>query len=92
MAARVTGALLARLRVHGPPKPPADGLPDLSPRELAVLRHLVAGYDNVEIAKLLYVSASTIKHQVSSSLEKLGVNNRVQPAVLAVRLGLIRTE
>ena len=90
IAPSVAGDLLARLRRYGSrdaPPPPAP--PELSPRELEVLRLVVAGRDNGEIAKRLYVSASTVKHHVSSALEKLGVDNRIQAAVMAVRLGLV---
>lgn len=89
IAPAVAGSLLARLRRHGPPDAPPAAVPELSPRELDVLRLVVAGCDNIEIGRQLHLSASTIKHHVSSSLEKLGVDNRVQAAVMAVRLGLV---
>ena len=89
IAPRVTGELLARLREHGPGEPAPSAAPDLSERELHVLTLLVAGYDNVEIGTALHLSASTIKHHVSSIFDKLGVENRIQAAVLAVRLKLV---
>lgn len=89
IAPAVAGSLLARLRRHGPPDAPPAAIPELSPRELDVLRLVVAGCDNIEIGRQLHLSASTIKHHVSSSLERLGVDNRVQAAVMAVRLGLV---
>lgn len=89
IAPAVAGRLLARLRRHGPPDAPAAAAPELSPRELNVLGLVVAGCDNSEIGRRLHLSASTIKHHVSSTLEKLGVDNRIQAAVLAVRLGLV---
>ncbi len=90
IAPSVAGELLARLRSHGAADaPPPAAPPQLSPRELEVLRLVVGGRDNGEIAKRLYVSASTVKHHVSSVLEKLGVDNRIQAAVMAVRLGLV---
>lgn len=54
-----------------------------------MLRLVVAGCDNGEIGRQLHLSASTIKHHVSNTLKKLGVDNRIQAAVLAVRLGLV---
>ena len=54
-----------------------------------MLRLVVAGCENSEIAKRLHLSSSTVKHHVSSTLVKLGVDNRIQAAVMAVRLGLI---
>ncbi len=89
IAPAVAGSLLERLRRHGPPDAPPAATPQLSPREIDVLRLVVAGHDNTEIGRRLHLSASTIKHHVSNSLEKLGVDNRVQAAVMAVRLGLV---
>jgi two-component system nitrate/nitrite response regulator NarL len=89
IAPRVAGGLLARLRDHGPTAPPAQAAPELSEREAHVLKLLVAGCDNVEIGANLHLSSSTIKHHISSILEKLGVENRIQAAVLAVRRGLV---
>jgi DNA-binding NarL/FixJ family response regulator len=62
---------------------------DLSARELHVLRLLAEGRDNREIAAELFISQSTVKHHVSAILSKLGVGNRIQAAVLAVREGLL---
>jgi DNA-binding NarL/FixJ family response regulator len=76
------------LRRNGPPEVPA-ALPELTARELDVLRLLVDGCENNEIGKRLHLSASTVKHYASSMFDKLGVENRVQAAVLAVRLGLV---
>jgi two-component system nitrate/nitrite response regulator NarL len=93
IAPAVTLNLLDRLRQHTPEAaaalPAPAPVPDLSPRELEVLRLVVAGCENSEIGKRLHLSASTIKHHVSNTLEKLGVDNRIQAAVLAVRTGLV---
>ena len=89
IAPAVAGDLLAQLRRQGPPDAPAVAAPELSERELDVLRLVVDGCENIEIGKRLHLSPSTIKHYVSSTLEKLGVENRIQAAVLAVRLGLV---
>jgi DNA-binding NarL/FixJ family response regulator len=89
IAPAVTAGVLERLRRHGPRDAPARPDVALSPRELDVLRLIVAGHDNGEIGKRLHLSASTIKHHASSILEKLGVDNRIQAAVLAVRAGLV---
>ena len=63
---------------------------ELTPRELEVLTLLATGHDNADIARELFVSVSTIKAHVGAILEKLGVNNRVQAAVAAVRRGLVQ--
>ena len=89
IAPSVTGGLLARLRRHGRTDARAQVASDLSARELDVLALLVEGRDNVQIGSKLHLSSSTIKHHVSSILHKLGVENRVQAAVVAVRQGLV---
>jgi DNA-binding NarL/FixJ family response regulator len=89
IAPSVAGGLLAQLRRHGPPDPEPQAIPELSQREREVLRLIVAGCENTEIGRRMHLSASTIKHHVSSTLDKLGVENRIQAAVLAVRFGLV---
>lgn len=86
---RVVPSLLARVRLYGPPDTPAPASWHLSERELEVLRLLVAGCSNMKIADSLHCSPSTIKHHVASLVAKLGVENRVQAAVRAVRLHLV---
>ena len=89
IAPSVAGNLLAQLRRRGPPDAAPRAASELSARELDVLRLVVAGCENSEIARQLHLSPSTIKHHVSSTLEKLGVDNRIQAAVMAVRLGIV---
>lgn len=60
----------------------------LTGREKEVLRRLAAGKENVQIAAELHLSPSTVKNHISSILVKLGVENRVQAAVYAVRGGI----
>lgn len=61
----------------------------ISDREFEVLRLIVLGKSNIEIAKELFISVHTAKAHVSSILEKFGVEDRVQVAVKAIREGLI---
>ncbi len=61
---------------------------DLTGRELEVLKLLGRGLTNTEIAAQLYLSEGTIRNYVSAVLAKLGVSDRTQAAVLAVRHGL----
>jgi NarL family two-component system response regulator LiaR len=63
--------------------------PDLSAREVEVLRLVSAGRDNPEIAAALYISTSTVKTHISAILRKLGVSNRLEAAVYAVRHQLV---
>ena len=61
----------------------------LSSREREVLRLVVEGKDNATIAGELFISPYTVKNHISNILLKLGVNNRIQAAVLAVRDHLV---
>jgi DNA-binding NarL/FixJ family response regulator len=60
----------------------------LSEREKEVLGLLAKGLSNAEIAERVYLSEGTIRNYVSSILEKLGVEDRTQAAILAIRYGL----
>ena len=72
-----------------PNKSQADGCVPLTEREFEVLKHLVAGKSNTEIAKELIVSVHTAKAHVCSILQKMCVNDRVQAAVKAVKEGMV---
>lgn len=61
----------------------------LSARESEVLKLIVDGKSNPEIAALLYLSLSTVKCHVRSIMDKLAVDDRVQAAVVALRSGLV---
>lgn len=67
--------------------PPAVPSP-LSERQLDVLRRLVEGRSNEEIALELHIARATVKVHVAAILRALGVANRTQAAVAAERLGL----
>lgn len=89
----------ALLRVHAGgrflPVPVARALQarrpdsDLSSREREVLRHLVAGMTNKEIANLLGISEATVKCHVSTILMRLNVSDRTQAVVTALQRGLV---
>ncbi|MBI5841874.1 MAG: response regulator transcription factor [Chloroflexi bacterium] len=61
----------------------------LSEREREVLRLLAGGLGNSEIAQTLFLSEGTIKNYVSVIFSKLGVTDRTQAAILAIRAGLV---
>jgi DNA-binding NarL/FixJ family response regulator len=61
------------------------GMEALTSREREVLAELTKGRSNREIARALHVSEKTVKAHVSSVLAKLGVQDRTQAALLAVR-------
>lgn len=89
LAPRAASAVLDSLRRDHTPAnalPPPEDI--LSVRELEVLRLVARGCDNAEIAAELSISPSTAKNHLSNLLTKLGIHNRVQAAVYAVRHGL----
>jgi two-component system, NarL family, response regulator LiaR len=61
----------------------------LTLREMEVLRLIVQGYNNHEIAQVLFVSERTISTHISNLLNKLHLGNRTQAALYAVREGLV---
>jgi two-component system, NarL family, response regulator LiaR len=72
-------------------KPPANksNPANLSQRELEVLKLMVDGLSNPEIAEKLYLSPNTVKTHVRGIMNKLSVDDRVQAAVVALRSGLV---
>ena len=67
------------------PASPGAGLDALTSREREVLAELTHGRSNREVARALRISEKTVKAHVSSVLAKLGVQDRTQAALLAVR-------
>lgn len=90
LSGRTTRALIDRLRELHAGHAQRDAIETaLSERELEVLALIAEGMDNGAIATALFISQDTVKHHVRSILGKLGVENRVQAAVVAVRAGLV---
>ncbi len=79
---RVTGALAT-------PRLAADVEVPLTQRESEVLRQLAYGLTNKEIAATLHISYETVKEHVQHILRKIGVSDRTQAAVWAVRKQLV---
>ncbi len=74
-------------------RPPSSGPRrdyGLTDRETEVLKLMIDGLNNREIAEMLFVSQSTAKFHVSSILTKLGVGTRVEAVALAVEHNLAR--
>jgi len=88
---RVAPEVLRRLRAVEPARASVqEDATDLSERELEVLRLIADGRDNAAIATALFISPNTVKSHVASIFAKLGVENRLQASVQALRRGLVR--
>ena len=84
----VAGKVLARVAATLP-APDAGIARDLSERELDILRLIARGLTNADIATRLFLSEGTVRNYVSQVLAKLGVADRTQAAVIALRHGLV---
>ena len=85
-----TSQVLAELRMKNqssPVKMP-ESIGDLSDREVEVLTHLGEGMNNKEIADTLFITEGTVKNHVSNVIQKLGLRDRTQAAIYAVRYGI----
>lgn len=78
-----------RVIEHLKPPAPSDHIGQLSQRELEVLKLMVEGKSNPEIAAELYLSTNTVKTHVRGIMNKLSVDDRVQAAVVALRNGIV---
>ncbi|HOA89485.1 response regulator [Propioniciclava tarda] len=65
------------------------GVPDLSERELAVLREVALGRTNREVAKALFISEATVKTHLVHAYSKLGAGNRTEALARARDHGLL---
>jgi DNA-binding NarL/FixJ family response regulator len=83
---RLIGEFASRRERHpGTPQ----GLDELTPRELEVLRLIARGMSNAEIGRELFITEQTTKTHVGRILMKLHLRDRVQAVVLAYESGLI---
>ena len=69
--------------------PPAAGIEPLTPREREVMQLLAAGKTDTEIAAALFINRSTASKHVANICDKLGVRNRTEAVVFALRHGLV---
>lgn len=86
---RLTRKLLARLQA---PPDGAGTMDSLTDREREVLGLLARGWSNRRIARELSIAEVTVRTHVSHVLDKLGVGNRVEAALHALRSGLAAPE
>jgi DNA-binding NarL/FixJ family response regulator len=85
LSSRVEGAI----RLYSDP---GDPYQPLSSREMEVLSHVTNGLSNKEIAQMLGISHQTVKNHVTAILRKLGVEDRTQAALYALRRGWVRLD
>jgi len=67
----------------------AEETETLTEREIEVLKLMVDGLNNAEIAERLVISLSTVKYHISNILQKLGVDNRVSAVSLALQRKMV---
>lgn len=84
---RLTRKLLSHLKPR-----PADSSEPLTGRETGVLNLLAKGRTNQQIAQELNIAEATVRTHVSHILDKLGVSNRVEAALHALRAGVVTLE
>ena len=61
----------------------------LTPREREIVRNVALGLRNAEVAKRLFISEDTVKTHLNNVFQKLGVRDRVQLTLYAIRMGMI---
>ncbi|MDX2707539.1 response regulator transcription factor [Streptomyces sp. PA03-6a] len=81
-----TARLMNSLREQEqPPEPQDEALAGLTPREREILELIGEGLTNRQIGRRLFLSEKTVKNHISRMLGKLGVERRIQAAVLATQ-------
>ncbi len=87
----VAGKLFSHVAANrtAPPMPENTLAASLTEREQEVLELIAHGLNNVDIANRLHLSAGTVRNYVSSIFSKLGVSDRTQAAVIALRYGMV---
>lgn len=80
-----TARLMARLRQGQEPEPEPDALPGLTEREREILALIGEGLTNRQIGQRIYLAEKTVKNHISRLLAKLGVERRIQAAVIATQ-------
>ncbi|MBF8169681.1 MULTISPECIES: response regulator [Streptomyces] len=77
--------LMARLRGEQAKEEAPDALPGLTDREREILALIGEGLTNRQIGQRLYLAEKTVKNHISRLLAKLGVERRIQAAVIATQ-------
>jgi len=88
LAPEITRRLIEEY-VNRPSAPTETGFPELTEREIEVLRHLAQGMTNTEISDALFISHATVKSHINRIFAKLGLRDRVQAVIVAYERGLV---
>jgi len=79
-------------RLLEPPRPDDVPMPDLTPREIEIVRFIAAGQSNKMIAEELNLTEPSVKVHIRRLLRKIGAANRTQAAIWALERALVMTE
>lgn len=91
LSGAIAAKILREFQRSAPAHAAASGLPEaLSDREIEILTLVGQGLSNREIAERLYISESTVKNHLRTILDKLHLRNRIQAAIYAARIGLVK--
>lgn len=71
------------------PRPPESSAPEIRPREKQILILIARGLSNADIAAELYLSEGTVRNYASALFTRIGVTDRTQAAIAALRYGII---
>jgi DNA-binding NarL/FixJ family response regulator len=84
----VAGKIINKVSSSQQPPPQTTNI-QLSERETDVLQLMARGLTNADIARELYLSEGTVRNYTSALFTKLGVNDRTQAVLAALRYGLV---
>ena len=88
----MTGAIVRELRRLSSSNSNGHALDTLSEKEVEILRYVATGMSNKEIADQLAYSEKTVKNYLSVIFQKLGIRDRTQAAIFALRNGILPDE
>ncbi|MGI9061045.1 MAG: response regulator transcription factor [Ktedonobacteraceae bacterium] len=88
----MTGAIVHEFRRLSNANASGQSLDTLSEKEVEILRYVATGMSNKEIAEQLSYSEKTVKNYLSVIFQKLGIRDRTQAAIFALRQGILPDE
>ena len=88
----MTGAIVHEFRRLSKADASSNSLDVLSEKEVEILRYVATGMSNKEIAEQLSYSEKTVKNYLSVIFQKLGIRDRTQAAIFALRQGILPDE